>query len=377
MFEPSEHAIFVTLAGSQAHGTARAGSDVDVRGVCVLPLAQRLSLFRTFEKSEAPLTGKLWQIVEGRIRAHPTAQHGLTIGTESVLFELSKFVRLCAAGNPNALEILFADECDWLFESAAWRKLYAARTLFLSRKVERTFLGYALAQLKRIRTHRAWLLQPPSAQPARADFGLPDAGTLNRDDQNRLEQAIAEKVRSYGFEQIELTPFLRDAVEHRIERFWLDANACSPDELAERLRAVATHALGIPAHVVSALNAEKRYLAALKNWESYRTWLAERNEVRAALERAHGYDTKHAMHLLRLLRMGLELLETGELRVRRADAAELGAVRDGALSYDQLLAASAEVEAKIHAAESHSPLPADVDFTAIDALALELMHAHS
>lgn len=32
MFKLEEHTIFLTLAGSQAHGTARQGSDVDVRG---------------------------------------------------------------------------------------------------------------------------------------------------------------------------------------------------------------------------------------------------------------------------------------------------------------------------------------------------------
>lgn len=46
MFALEQHTIFLTLAGSQAHGTAREGSDVDVRGVCIAPLRLRLSLFR-------------------------------------------------------------------------------------------------------------------------------------------------------------------------------------------------------------------------------------------------------------------------------------------------------------------------------------------
>ena len=32
MFPIEQHTIFLTLAGSQAHGTAREGSDVDLRG---------------------------------------------------------------------------------------------------------------------------------------------------------------------------------------------------------------------------------------------------------------------------------------------------------------------------------------------------------
>ena len=44
MFDVSEATIFVTLAGSQAHGTAYEGSDIDSRGVCIAPFEQRVSL---------------------------------------------------------------------------------------------------------------------------------------------------------------------------------------------------------------------------------------------------------------------------------------------------------------------------------------------
>src|SRR5579875_1443529 len=41
------------------------------------------------------------------------------------------------------------------------------------------------------------------------------------------------------------------------------------------------------------------------------------------LIKAHGYDTKNAMHLVRLYRMGYEILTEGVVRVRRPDAKEL------------------------------------------------------
>lgn len=50
----------------------------------------------------------------------------------------------------------------------------------------------------------------------------------------------------------------------------------------------------------------------------------------------HG-NTKHAMHLVRLLRMGAEALETGILNVKRPDAAELLEIRNGAWTYDELV----------------------------------------
>lgn len=373
MFDVSERTIFVALAGSQAQGTARDTSDVDLRGVCIAPLELRISLFQTFEQSEAPLAGSLHDGVLTRLRSHPTAAAGLRQRTETVIFELAKFVTLCAAGNPNALEILFADERDWLFETPVWRRLHAERAQFLTRKVQQTYLGYAMAQLKRIRTHRAWLLTPPTKKPTRSEFGLPDRGTLSKDDQHRLEQGIADKLRSYGIDNIEVPKAARIAIEDRLQRFWEDSLRCTSEELEQRMRAVATHALDIPASVVSTLNAEKRYLSTMKQWESYQTWKAERNAARAELERRHGYDTKHAMHLVRLMRMGLEVLQTGELRVHRPDAEELNAIRDGALSYDELMETAMALQAKMEGAAATSELPADVDYARVDRLVFELV----
>lgn len=268
-FSLHRHTIFLTLAGSQAHGTARDGSDVDLRGVCVAPLPARLSPFTLFEQYEGPLADDLAAAVLPRIRAHPSAARGLDAKAECVVFDIAKFVALCAGANPNALEILFADERDWVLETPAWRRLYGERRQFLTQKVQQAFLGYALAQLKKIKNHRSRLLQPPTAKPRRED--------------------------------------------------------------------------------------------------------RERNPVRADLERRHGYDTKHAMHLIRLMRMGLEALQSGELYVRRADAAELCAIRDGAWSFDELLAAAARLQQEMVEAVATASLPPDIDRARVEALAVALM----
>jgi predicted nucleotidyltransferase len=369
MFPVEQHTLFLTLAGSQAHGTARESSDVDVRGVCVAPLSLRLSLFRSFEQYEGALPAGLAESVIPRIQEHPTAARGLSIKTECVIFDVAKFVSLCAAANPNALEILFADERDWLLATPQWRRLHDQRSQFLTKKVQQTFLGYAMAQLKKIQTHRSWLLNPPARKPTREDFGLPaHGGTLSHDDQNRIEQSIAEKVRSYGVDNVEMPKPSRIALQERLDAFYRDALSASADDIEERMRAVATASLGVPAEVASTLNAEKRYRAALKHWDSYQTWKSQRNPARAELERVHGYDTKHAMHLIRLMRMGFEVLKTGELHVRRDDAAQLSAIRDGALSFDELLVMAADLQQSMQNATAATELPHDVDYDRVDAL---------
>lgn len=364
--------LFVTLAGSQAHGTARPGSDVDLRGVFVAPLELRLSLFRTIEQHEGALEGAVGAAVLSRLKAHPSASAALSVKTESVLLDVSKFLSLCAAANPNALEVLFADERDWMYETPAWRRIHRDRHRFLSQKVRQTYLGYALAQLKRIGTHRSWLLRPPKGKPTREEFGLPDGATLSADDRDRIERGVAEKLRSWGIDAVEMPKGVRLELQERLRSLWQDLLQAGDDDLDDRLRAVATRSLHLPPEVEAALDAERKYRAAMKHWDAYRTWAASRNPARAELERRHGYDTKHAMHLVRLMRTGLEVLETGDLRVRRPDSDELTAIRDGALSHDQLLELAGNLQARMDEAAARSALPADVDLELVDGLALEI-----
>ncbi|MBL8900236.1 MAG: nucleotidyltransferase domain-containing protein [Planctomycetes bacterium] len=345
--ELARDTIFATLAGSHAHGTARAGSDLDLRGVCVAPLALRVALFERFEQWEGTPEGSFAALLEPALRAHPLAAQNLGEKREAVIFDLAKFLKLCCEANPNALEILCADERDWLHATPLWRRVHAERRLFLTRQVERTFLGYAAAQLQRIRSHRAWLLEPPREKPTRAAFGLPEEATLGREDRDRIDEALAERLRATREE----------------------------GQPSEARREQALRSLGLPRDVVHALGAERRYRAALKHWQAYQTWKAERNPARAELERRFGYDTKHAAHLVRLMRMGLELLQHGELHVRRADAEELRAIRDGALSYDELLAQAAALEARVAEAARETVLPAEVDRGAVEELWWELVRS--
>jgi hypothetical protein len=365
--------LFVTLAGSQAHGTARPGSDVDLRGVFLAPLALRLSLFRTIDQHEGALDGAVGACVLARLRAHHSASAALSVKTESVLLDVAKFLSLCAAANPNALEVLFADERDWMYETPAWRRIHRDRNRFLSQKVRQTYLGYALAQLKRIGTHRSWLLRPPKAKPTREEFGLPDGATLSADDRDRIERGVAEKLRSWGIDAVEMPGDVRVELQERLRTLWQDLLQAGEDDLDDHLRVVATRSLHLPPEVAAALEAERRYRGAMKHWDAYRTWASSRNPARAELERRHRYDTKHAMHLVRLMRTGLEVLETGDLRVHRPDSDELTAIRDGALSYDQLLELATELQARMEEAASRSPLPADVDPVFVDGVARELI----
>ena len=79
------------------------------------------------------------------------------------------------------------------------------------------------------------------------------------------------------------------------------------------------------------------------------------------------------MHLVRLMRMAIEILGEGAVRVRRADRDELLAVRDGAWSYDELEARCEALRADIAEAASRSSLPAEPDEEALDVLTVSIV----
>lgn len=94
-------------------------------------------------------------------------------------------------------------------------------------------------------------------------------------------------------------------------------------------------------------------------WKSYETWLRERNKKRSELETKFGYDCKHASHLVRLLRMGDEILSTGKVNVDRTniDAAELVAIKnDGIWSYDFLMEWAEGMDKKLTSLYEENPM---------------------
>lgn len=121
---------------------------------------------------------------------------------------------------------------------------------------------------------------------------------------------------------------------------------------------------------------ERAFRAAVKHHAAYQEWRKNRNPKRALLEEKHGYDTKHAMHLCRLLKMGIEILRTGEVQVRRRDGSWLRGIRDGRLSYEELLDWVKSAESDLALAESGSSLPDEPDFDWAEAMVVKTTEAY-
>lgn len=293
--------IFLTKAGSQAYGTSTPASDLDLRGIAIPPRDVLLGFTKTFEQAQK--TGDV----------------------DVVIFDLRKFLGLAANCNPNIIEILFTDPGDWIHSTQEFELLREHAHLFLSKKARHTFYGYALSQLKRIRTHRAWLLNPPDHKPTREEYGLSIANkAVPKGDMGAYDKLLEE---GHQFDE----------------------------------------------HVMATLQREKQYANALTEWTQYQSWRATRNEARASLEAKYGYDVKHGMHLVRLIRMAEEILTKGQVLVKRPDAQELLHIRNGGWTYDHMIAWAENMEKSLEAQAKASPLPEQPDMERLNFLCMRIL----
>lgn len=87
---------------------------------------------------------------------------------------------------------------------------------------------------------------------------------------------------------------------------------------------------------------------------------------------------KHAAHCMRLLRMGIELIETGEMNVNRAsiDADELRAIRKGEIPIDTVLTEAEKLISELDRRVDKSPLPDEPDLTTINQVLTNVIYSY-
>ena len=112
------------------------------------------------------------------------------------------------------------------------------------------------------------------------------------------------------------------------------------------------------------LQKSQNYQIALREWKAYIAWQENRNPARAEMERKSGFDLKHGMHCIRLLRSGLEILQRGEIIVDRriaGDVEDLKAILRGDYSYEQVMKMAEDLVSQMEIVYDKSSLPARPD----------------
>lgn len=368
-FELYPHLHLLVVGGSRAYGMATETSDVDVKGVAIPP--------KRFFYSP---TRKWHQVDDNNVIASlhnlltPAEQEVVKkTKLEGVVFNLQKFLFLATNANPNILDLLFCRKEEVRHQSKIGKLLRDSRKLFLSAKAKHTFSGYAFSQLKRIEGHRKWLLEPPRGFPTREEHGLPPQPLIDPEQRKAIGAAIQKEMDSWNIDYGELAPAAILHIQQQTEEY-LASLQLGHDDAAWT---AAARKIGLDNNLVRIVMRERSFKKAVIQWKQYQTWKDSRNPERAALEDKHGYDTKHAAHLVRLLRMGREILLTGQVHVHRKsiDAEELLEIRRGSWSYNRLInwARARNKELTSLYKSKQYNVPHSPDLKAIENLSIELI----
>lgn len=306
-FDLEKATIYKCLHGSHVYGLNTEDSDIDIKGICIPPKNYYFGYLNKFEQYQ---------------------KHS---GEDITIYDIKKFFKLAADCNPSIIEVLWVNDKHILFANKYGRHIRDNKEHFISKKARYTFSGYAIAQLKRIKTHRKYLLEPPNHKPSRDEFSLPNTSLLNGD------------------------------IMGSIESFYQKNN--DPVKYFSSL-------------VMDVYKKERSYHNKLREWEQYQNWIKTRNPKRAELEKKYGYDAKHASHLVRLLRMCREILLTGEVIVERPDRDELLSIKNGAWSYDKLINWAEEQDKEMEELYDKSDLPRSPNHNLLDDLCVDIIETY-
>ncbi len=341
-----KNTILKVVAGSHAYGTNLPSSDWDERGIFI-DSQERIVL--PFEKIEQVQFEK----------------------DDVVVYELSKFMPLLLAQNPNVIELLWTDQKDVLEKTREGDLLIENRKNFLSRQIKDSYVGYAMSQLKRIKGHNKWINNPQSEkEPERKDFMSIVWNYTNNKEFNKkvpMENFVAIDLgdNHYSLWSMDRLKTSKNA--------WIDKRG-NPNVIdREEFSKINTD--NISPDLIVKFN-KTIYENTHENWKMYWNWKKNRNEKRSVLEEQFGYDTKHAMHLIRLLRSGVDILEFGVVPVKREDKDYLLDIRSGKYTYEEIVAESERLKSRVELIANKSGLPEKPKMNLAKEVMLEIYNSH-
>jgi hypothetical protein len=136
------------------------------------------------------------------------------------------------------------------------------------------------------------------------------------------------------------------------------------------------------------LRANKQWFASRRAGRAYLGYMqrqryrmtGERGQMRVnrpELIERHGYDTKYAGHVLRLGYQGIEFLESGRLSLplRDRERSRVLEVRNGRVSFEEVLAEADELQRRLESLLEDSPLPDRADHDAVNTFLVDTYRA--
>lgn len=305
--------ILLTAGGSYAYGTnvdtPEHVSDFDLRGIRLNSPEEIL----TMKCHNKPFTDNV---------------------TDTVIYPLKQMIELLTNVNPNTIEILGTKDEHILKITDEGEMLRENSHLFLSKKAAHGFGGYATAQLRRL-------------QNALARDSYPQS-----DKEKHILDSINRHMKS--FEET-YQPLCGD---NKLELFISDSDKESYDSEIFMNMNLQNYPL----------RDFKSMLSEMNNIVKDYSKLNHRNSKKDDI-----HLNKHAMHLVRLLLMGTEILEgKGINTYREHDRDFLLDIRNGKYTFDEVFECVDELQTRFEYAEKNTCLPAKPNQKEIDELVMDI-----
>ena len=255
--------------------------------------------------------------------------------TDTVIYGFNKMIRLMLDCNPNSFEVLGLPADKYMIVSSLGQELLDNRHLFLSKRAIKSFGGYATAQLRRLQNAIARDALPQSdrerhilnsVQNALEDFNRKNASVAGGSMRLFIDNAVTEGLDTEIFVDASYTHFpLREY-----------------NNMIETLRNV------------------------VRDYDK----VNHRNH-----KKDDNHLNKHAMHLIRLLMMGIDILEKHEIITCRQDDLPLlmkiregGFMQQGSTLSKSFFDVLELYEHRFQEAAKHTTLPDEPDMAKIAGL---------
>ena len=259
--------------------------------------------------------------------------------TDTVIYAFNKMVNLLLSCNPNTIELLGLAPDNYLYLNDIGKMLLDNKRLFLSKRAIQSFGGYADAQLRRLQNALARDTFPQSEKEQHIF--------------NSVKNAMYSFSSSYkNFENGSLEIFIDKSVNPELEtEIFVNAN-------------LNHYPLRDYASMWNTMS------NVVKDYDK----IGKRNKKKDDL-----HLNKHAMHLIRLFMMAIDILEKGEINTYREKEHELLMdIRFGKYQTDEGTFSDSfydmmrEYERRLHYAAEHTDLPAEPDFKKVQELVMTI-----
>lgn len=354
--------IFRCIVGSHAYGTNVEGSDRDEKFIYLQDPEDVLN--RGYREQE-------------------------TINKDCVGYELRRFLELACGANPTVLEMLFIPEDCILYKHPVMDFLIENRDKLLSKSCKWSYGGYAMDQIKKARGLNKLMNWEKEATERKTllDFCYIYMTRQNHVAENGKEFRIGTtvpikewlKANNYNQKYCGLTsiPHVRYGYNMYYDHLgYKSENPKFKDQVVLNFKGIVQNEdesnsvtlSEVPEYYSRSMEGilivnHDEFSVHCKRYKQYQEWLKNRNTQRYVDVNNHGQkiDGKNLLHCIRLLETGLEIAETGSLKVRRPNAEYLINIRKGKYNLDTILEEAEEKIERLELAFSKSNLPDKAD----------------